>query len=161
MRRLVLSVATTALLVACSGGHATVPATEAPATVNLDATSAPTPTTAGVTTGTQADTAPPGTFASFDPPPDGRNWMQVSARGGASLNEEPELCLILDEGKTGKIEAFNLALTWAEGEWTLTWLNAGGTYQGPVAGTVDGLTVSFEGEVDGMAVAGSVTCLEP
>jgi hypothetical protein len=165
---------------ACGGGSEADPTTSAdpaPAsTAGASTTQAPpsstTTTAVPVTTQTPPSTtttsppeteAPneePGEFAVFDQAPTGTNWMQVSLRTGAVLNEQPELCLILQEGEFGKIEAFNIALNWSEGEWTLIWNSIDGRYDGPVTGSVDGQTVTFEGEANGLAVRGSITCVE-
>ncbi len=99
-------------------------------------------------------------FATFDPPPPNRNWLQVSTGSGSSLEGEPELCLILSDGAEGKINMVNLALEWSGGSWTLIWNNAEGSYDGQVDGMVDGITATFEGTADGVAVRGSVACYE-
>ncbi len=155
MRRLAALVVTVAVMAGCGADQPEARVTTTPSVTDpvVASPTVPAPTETAATD----QPTPAGTFAVFDPPPEGQNWMQVSEKGGASLNQEPELCLIVDEGRTGKIETMNFALNCAEGEWILTWLHVGGTYQGPVEGAVDGLDVTFEGEVEGMAVVGSVT----
>ena len=128
--------------------------------------STPTTTAAPAATSTVTpDTVPDpgsGEFATFDPPPADLNWLRVSVRGGASLAEQPELCLLLNDGEEGHIRAQNIGLEWLPGEeWTLIWNYVGGVYNGPVEGAVDGMTVTFHGESEGVEVQGSVICFEP
>jgi hypothetical protein len=159
----------------CGGSESEAPTDTSPAEPAATAAAATSPppsstptapanTAAPTTVATPVTTATPegggGEFATFDPPPDGQNWLQISVRGGASLNEEPELCLILNEGEFGQIRAQNLALDWSDGEWTLGWNYVGGTFSAPVTGRVEEMTATFEGEADGVAVRGSVTCFE-
>lgn len=76
------------------------------------------------------------------------------------IDEQPELCLILDDGDTGIVRAQNIALEWNQDDgWIFIW-NIGG-YNGPVDGTVDGIDVTFSGDADGIEVQGTVRCLEP
>ncbi len=153
------ALAAVALVVAACGGE-TGPNTTA--TQPLSSTVAPSTTTSTTSPTSTSEPSPvAGTFPTFVQPPDNQNWLQASLRGGQSLAEEPELCLILDDGAVGQIHAVNFALDWSEDLWTLYWRTVDATYDGPVEGTVDGFTVVFDGEAGDIAVKGTVTCVEP
>ena len=134
--------------------------TEPPASSSTAPQTTGSPTTTAAPTSTTA--AGGGDFATFDPPPEGLNWIQASKRGGATMDEQPELCIIAGSGETVRIIAQNFLLEKLgdDAEWRLSWRSFEGQFDGTVAGEVDGMTVTFEGESDGVEVRGSVTCLE-
>lgn len=178
MRSATALIALVMVATACGGESSSAPApTSSVTTTSPAATTTESPAATGATEPAVAATLPPttlpprttgpptppageGEFATFGPAPDGVNWLQVSIRGGSSLNEQPELCLLLDGGDSGVIRMQNLSLEWNPDGWTLIWRHLDGMYDGTVTGTVDGIDVAFAGDVDGMAVRGTVTCHE-
>ena len=178
MRSLIILVAIAVVAAACGGEEdsgspattipvvtpvttgASPPAAEPTTAVPQVTTAASQPAEPAPTTTEAAPSAGGADFTTFFPGPEGTNWLQVSVRGGPSLDEQPELCLILNDGKLGKIHAQNFALDWTDDEWTLIWNKAGGMFTGPAQGEVDGITVTFSAEADGTEIQGSVICFE-
>lgn len=86
--------------------------------------------------------------------------MRASLNGGASIAMQASECVIVNQGENGVVRAADGAfeLSWANGSYRVTWSSAEGLFNGNVAGSVDGATVSFEGSGGGMTIAGSATC---
>lgn len=111
---------------------------------------------------------PPPAPTQLEAPQESQNAGETFAAGGvqASLNEgaavtmQASECVIVNEGANGVVRAADGAfeLSWADGSYRVVWSSAEGLFNGSVAGSVDGATVSFEGSSGEITIAGSATC---
>ncbi|MGD9964944.1 MAG: hypothetical protein AB7T59_00310 [Hyphomonadaceae bacterium] len=86
--------------------------------------------------------------------------VRASLNGGAATTMQASECSIVNQGENGVVRTPDGAfeLSWANGSYRATWSSAEGLFNGSVTGSVDGATVSFEGNSGGATIAGSASC---
>ncbi len=111
--------------------------------------------------------ARPAGFVDFEAPTVTElDLVQVSTGMGHSLEYRPDACIIAHNtdtgGSAGSIYGPQFGLQWTTEEegFTLGWNYGDGTVQGTVTAEVDGEVVTFEGEIDGVAIRGTAYCYE-
>ncbi len=150
-----------------TGTSPSSPSSTAPSVESGDATTSTTTTTTEALPSTTTTAAAPAGFVEFDPPTDTEfSVVQVTNELGHALDYRPDACIVAHNPDTGdsagNIYGPNFGLNWmTEDEpFTLGWNYGDGVVQGEVDAEVDGDVVTFEGEIDGLAVRGTAYCYE-